>query len=877
MKQDLREYQIKGKGLLNFSKKVYQYFFMGMILGGVFPIISWFVEIFYRDISFSIIGIWKMHTFNPLLFVIDMAPFVLGGIAFVFGKIVDKNETTLIRENKERETYLEKISLFTDEITKGNYRNEIEIGDDTSGVMVKLVAMRENLRVSTDKELNRHWKITGRDIVSSTLRKYNKLEDLAYYTLLEIVKYSGLIQASFYLFDKEENTLNNIASYAYDRKKFIKQTIPMGVGLIGQTAYEKQYVYRKEIPDDYVSISSGILGDKKPGALLLVPLISDNQLQGVIEFASVENEMPERVIQFITSLSDVIGQTIFNIQINEKTERLLKESREMTSELQENEEELRQSAEEMMATQEELKDTNKTLADKVREVENSQNKLNALLENASEVITIIDKEGIVQYESPSTINILGYSSEEKVGTYIFDGLGDNKERLEDLFEKVKKNPLIRESIEFQYNRNGDAVWFEVIAVNLLNNEAIKGFILNTTDITQRKIAEDEQRERAKMQALSENSNDIIIRIGSDSKTLLYVNPSFTKYTSVEIIDALNKDIKDVSLPTGLQSFFDRVVNETKKNFINTESEFVLETKTMGDRIMQISSIPEFGDAKRLETILFVVHDITEQKQTELEIKNKNKKITESINYAKRIQNAILPDDNALQMYFKNSFIFYKPKDVVSGDFPWLFKKGDNVYVAAVDCTGHGVPGALLSVIGYFLLQNIVDHDRELTAAQVCDRLHKGVQKTLRQDQDGANSRDGMDIALCKYNEKENRLEYAGAHRPLYLLRNNEIEIFKGDRKAIGGIPYKKKIEKDFTNYIIDIRKNDKIFFFSDGLPDQLSEETKKKYQAKRIRELIMTNSSLNMSEYSKQFIQDFKQYKGNHKQIDDILLMGIGF
>ena len=121
------------------------------------------------------------------------------------------------------------------------------------------------------------------------------------------------------------------------------------------------------------------------------------------------------------------------------------------------------------------------------------------------------------------------------------------------------------------------------------------------------------------------------------------------------------------------------------------------------------------------------------------------------------------------------------------------------------------------------------------------------------------------------------LEYAGAHRPLYLLRNDELEIFKGDRKAIGGIPHKKKLEKDFTNYVIDIQKGDKIFFFSDGLPDQVGEATKKKYQAKRMRELILDNTSLNMPEYSNKFVQDYKFYKGDHKQIDDILLIGIGF
>ena len=420
------------------------------------------------------------------------------------------------------------------------------------------------------------------------------------------------------------------------------------------------------------------------------------------------------------------------------------------------------------------------------------------------------------------------------------------------------------------------MWLEVTAINLLDNPAIGGVVFNTRDVSQRKLVEKEQRRRGQMQALSENSNDIIIRIGNQSKKFFYLNPTFTEYTGIEVQEAINKTISEVNLPNGLQEFFETSIAEMNGNPINKENEFILEADD-SEMIMQISSIPEFGESQELETVLFVAHDITERKRIELDIKDKNKKITESINYAERIQKAILPDNRVLQEHFNDSFIFYKPKDVVSGDFPWLFEKGDNVYVAAVDCTGHGVPGALLSFIGYFILQNIVDHDRELTAAQVCDELHSGVRHTLRQDQDGANARDGMDIALCKYNKKTKVLEYAGAHRPLYLLRNDELEIFKGDRKAIGGIPHKKKLEKDFTNYVIDIQKGDKIFFFSDGLPDQVGEATKKKYQAKRMRELILDNTSLNMPEYSNKFVQDYKFYKGDHKQIDDILLIGIGF
>jgi serine phosphatase RsbU (regulator of sigma subunit) len=152
-----------------------------------------------------------------------------------------------------------------------------------------------------------------------------------------------------------------------------------------------------------------------------------------------------------------------------------------------------------------------------------------------------------------------------------------------------------------------------------------------------------------------------------------------------------------------------------------------------------------------------------------------------------------------------------------------------------------------------------------------------VRKTLKQDRVDANARDGMDIAMVKIAMGKNRVEYAGAHRPLFLLRDGELQEFKGDRKAIGGIPLRNKPEKDFTNYIIDIVKGDKIFFFSDGLPDQIGGPENKKYGPQRIREVITGNPDYTMEEYNRYFMEDYLKWKGDKKQIDDILLLGIEF
>jgi serine phosphatase RsbU (regulator of sigma subunit) len=292
--------------------------------------------------------------------------------------------------------------------------------------------------------------------------------------------------------------------------------------------------------------------------------------------------------------------------------------------------------------------------------------------------------------------------------------------------------------------------------------------------------------------------------------------------------------------------------------------------------MEVKCIPEFSEDTELESILIVAHDMTEIKQIEQEIKEKNKKISDSINYAQRIQSSILPDGPFIQQYFPRSFMFYRPKDVVSGDFPWFKEKDGIYYVAAVDCTGHGVPGALISLIGNFLLDNIINiSDNNFTSSEILDRLHLEVRKTLRQDQEGATGRDGMDLALCKINTEKQTMEYSGAHRPLYFLHSGELTEYSGSRKAIGGIPLAKKTEKDFENNIIEYNKGDKFFIFSDGMPDQLGGGERKKYQSKRIREILSENSAESMAFFAKYFSKDFYDWMGDEKQVDDVLLIGI--
>jgi PAS domain S-box-containing protein len=857
-----------------------EWFMTALIAGLLIPLLAWSFEFVQNKVTVSITGIVRIHKLSPSLWIVDLIPFLLI-LGVYFLDLRRRKENKLFTSRlQERDARMNTMADFAKQIGEGNYNSQLAIDSDNDILAQSLIIMRDNLLHNSSKESEQTWIAEGKETLSDILRQYNKIDELANQVIRALVTYTRLAQGALYIYDEELGTLKSAATYAYNRQKYISKEYKLGYGLIGQCAYEMDYIYRTEIPDNYVTISSGLLGDQKPRSLLVVPLISDEKLQGVMEFASVDNQIPNLTILFLKELGEIIARTFLNLKVNLRTEKLLHESQQMTLELQENEEELRQNAEEMRATQEELKKSNEHLEAKILEVENAQKRQYSLLENASEIIAIYDETMAMKYVSPSVIKILGFTPEEMMGGKDIDRLTRKGETsMRNMFRQLLANPAEPVTILYTYmKKNGQKIFLEATGRNLLSDPAIQGIIINSTDITERKRAEREERLKSKMQALSENSLDLIIRLNTVGQ-FFYANPVVRNFMEIDPRDLINKTLSEIPMSDVLLGYFRQTIDAIKSYPNKTAAEITIPAVIDGiriDRIMSFAAIPEFNE-NELETILFVGHDITEAKQIEHEIQDKNRKIEDSINYAQRIQSSILPDIRAVHEYLPKSFIYYKPRDVVSGDFPWFFNKGNDIYIAAVDCTGHGVPGALLSFVGYFLLNNIVDRDRKISAAEVCDLLHFGVRKTLKQESEEAEARDGMDIAFCKINHIDREVQYAGAHRPLYLLRNGELLEYKGDRKAIGGIPHRKKEEENFTNYSIQYKRGDKFFFFSDGLPDQLGGPEGKKYSPKRIRELILENKDLPIEKYSTLFTEDFEIWKGEGKQIDDVLLIGIEF
>jgi serine phosphatase RsbU (regulator of sigma subunit) len=262
-------------------------------------------------------------------------------------------------------------------------------------------------------------------------------------------------------------------------------------------------------------------------------------------------------------------------------------------------------------------------------------------------------------------------------------------------------------------------------------------------------------------------------------------------------------------------------------------------------------------------------DLIARQKVELEIRDKN--ITDSLNYAQRIQEALLPSELYFREHFFKSFILFKPKDIVSGDFYWIGEKDEKVFVVAADCTGHGVPGALLSMIGLEIIEKTINVDNVKIPSQILAILNKELEKTFRREKNiGTIIRDGMDIGICVIDKKNKKIEYSGAFFPLYLIRNDSLIEIKGDKIIIGMNP--KGLA--YTDHTIDLMENDILYIFSDGYVDQFGGSENKKFMYRRFRYLLMTIHNFPVNDQKSIMEENIRTWMGKNVQVDDIMVIG---
>jgi len=256
------------------------------------------------------------------------------------------------------------------------------------------------------------------------------------------------------------------------------------------------------------------------------------------------------------------------------------------------------------------------------------------------------------------------------------------------------------------------------------------------------------------------------------------------------------------------------------------------------------------------------------------IESQRKELTDSIQYASRIQSALLPQKEELDKHLPSYFILNKPRNIVSGDYYWLAHKEDKVVVAVADCTGHGIPGAFMSILGLAHMNEILNQTAIIKADEILNQLRRKVIKSLHQTGKYDEARDGMEIALCVVDFNEQKLQYSGAFRPLYLIRDNDLTELKGDSMPIGiyhedEIPFKYK-ELNFTN-------KDIIYMFSDGYVDQLGGPDRKTFKSKKFKQILIDAHQKPMDLQKELLENEFEAWRSEYEQIDDIMIMGIRF
>lgn len=297
-----------------------------------------------------------------------------------------------------------------------------------------------------------------------------------------------------------------------------------------------------------------------------------------------------------------------------------------------------------------------------------------------------------------------------------------------------------------------------------------------------------------------------------------------------------------------------------------------------DLILTVSeALKSFFQERKLEEQNKKLQEYNQQleekvKQRTIEIQEAHKNILASINYASFIQQGMFSQENTLKKAFKDYFIFFKPKDIVSGDFYWFYERNNEIWFSVADCTGHGVPGAFVSILGMSYLNEIMAGHSIENTSQLLNHLREKIITTFTKNTQKRENMDGMDIAMCQLNRETMKLNYSGANNPCILVREQQLIELKPDKMPIGkhvneNIPFK------FEN--IDVQSNDAIYLYSDGFQDQFGDITNKKFMRKNFKELLRSISHLPMNSQKTIIEETLRDWKGAKEQVDDILVMGI--
>ncbi len=497
----------------------------------------------------------------------------------------------------------------------------------------------------------------------------------------------------------------------------------------------------------------------------------------------------------------------------------------------------------------------------------------------SGMIIAENETGSIVAVNESFLSTFGYNREDVIGLTADEAGFVSKETQLKSFSKLKELGFLRNEnvpCSTKAGKKIDTI-FSVEAFEMEDKGCFLCVFHDISDIKEmeRKVIESENKYRK----IIEEAGDTLYT--SDAQGMFtYINKRVTILTEYSSEELVGKHFSILIAPEWQErvrrSYQEQFKNKAHESII----EFLIHTKTGKEKWVEQVGIMEMekGWVKGFQC---VVRDITERKKANLLlaeqkkiIEQKNKDILDSINYAKRIQNAIFPPEELVKELVPQSFVLFKPKDIISGDFYWVEKFDNKTYIAAVDCTGHGVPGALMSIVGYNLLSKSINEHEHTKPSEILYELSNGINKTLRQSIESSGIKDTMDIALCSIDRESNTLEFAGAYNSLYLIRKGELIEIPADRFPIG-VFLSGKLQ-EFTNHEMQVEKGDTIYLFSDGYPDQFGGPKGKKLKYKGFKEILLSVQHLPMNEQKNALNKTIEEWKWmSEEQTDDILIIGV--
>ena len=481
-------------------------------------------------------------------------------------------------------------------------------------------------------------------------------------------------------------------------------------------------------------------------------------------------------------------------------------------------------------------------------------KLLSAIEQTSNSIIITKTDGEIEFVNKAFEQISGYKKE--------DVLGKNPRLLktDHLSKDVYKNmwdTIISGKVwkgEFHNKKkNGNKYWEEATISPIKDDDGnIVSFMAVKEDITQRKA---DKKVLQSMALFAKLNPEPVFRFDKTG-LILESNPAANNTFNMETIVGNNvTELLQFAKNLDVNSFIkNSEIKTIEENIENKIFRFILRG------INDLNVVQIYGS------------DITKRRQAEKKVRMQKESIESSITYAKRIQTAVLPQNEKINKILENYFIVFKPRDIVSGDFYWINQLDDKIYIVAADCTGHGVPGAFMSMLGVSFLNEIINKAQYSLASEILNQLRNSVKTTLSQTGKDNENKDGMDIAICVIDKKTLKMQYAGAYNPLYLYRDKELIETAADRMPIG-IYIKEK--DSFTNNEMQLKKDDVFYIFSDGYTDQFGGPRDRKFTKKALKELLGNICDKPMLEQKELIDSAFQNWKGNLDQTDDIVIIGV--